>query len=866
MPRPQRPSPALRIYLALNAAAFIAAGALMIAVTRGGSLSPLRLVLVGATFLAAVLSAASAILLQRRPRTDQALNQAIFDARLKKCLVPLFGITFPVFWTLSWLPPAYTGDLRDYFIGFYPLFLCGALACGSALVFLLSSRVQSVNSAWIEYWRGHKTMLYVALVALGAFALIALLTSALGILSGREPYWYGAGVPILASQVFLAALITVMVLHLQARPPRIRLPVDLILFVLIWAMAATSWASRPVPVSYWITAPRPPNHESYPLSDQAVFDVASQFALIGQGINNHIFFDRGLYIAFLVYLHSLGGQNYQDLMALQAALFAIFPALLYLIGKQLHSRAAGILIAALVTMRGLNSLTAAAWIDTATFKHMLTDFPTAIALAVLVLLLLRWLEAPQQNARYVLWIGGLLGLTSLLRPHVLLLLPPVLLLALWVYRPRWRQTLVLGALTLVASFAAVAPWTFVSPGAGSFFALYGKRIQEVLAQRYPGLAPVAARPTSAPQASSVPATAAPGTAPAPAGATPVPRVQPAPVPPAAAPGLPFQLTHYMHNLVTSALIFPDSPVFLSVKDTVKGGETLWEPRWTGGLSATAAGMLILSLMAVALGFGAGFERLGWRAFVPLGVLLIYYMANALARTSGGRYLVPVDWILVCYFGVGLVELLRLGGQLAGAGQSELVPAPNGAVGPKRPVSPVNALAALGSFVLIGGLIPLAGVLYPLRYPFKAPSAVISEIQPALANLGLNAAELGAFLEQPGSVALYGRALYPRFYPQGAGEPVRYLPVRQTNYPRTVFTLIGPAGQPSVILPGPAPKVLPNASDVIVLGCRSVQEGYDIVDAVAVVLPAQGASYSRSPAAPLNCPLPAPVCNSNGVCR
>ena len=873
MPRPERPSPALRIYFLLNAAAFSAAGVLMLAIARSGSLSALRAILFGGTLLAAVLTAAAALFLQIRPRADRALSQAVFNSRLRRRLVPLFGISFPVFWTLTWLPPVYTGDLYYYFLGFYPLFLCGTLACGIALIFLLSSRVASTGTAWVDYWRAHKTALYAALAALVAFGLIAVLTSALGLLSGHEPYWYGAGVPILASQVFLAALITVIVLHIQARPPRIRVPADLLLFLLIWAVAAALWASQPVRESYWVTAPKAPNYEAYPFSDLAVFDVASQFALIGQGINNHAFFDRGLYIGFLVYLHSLGGQNYQHLMALQAALFAILPALLYLIGKVLGGRPAGILSAALVTMRGLNSLSAAAWIDTATFKHMLTDFPTAIALAVFVLLALKWLQAPQQNARTLLWIGGLLGLTSLLRPHVLLLLPAVLLLALWLYRPRWRQALVLGALTLVAFFASVAPWMFLSPGAGSFFALYGKRIQDVMAQRYPVSSAVPAQPTfglpatalpvgptSEPRATTLLPSIATGEA------TPFALVPPLPVPPPAASGLPFQVTQYLHNLVTSALSFPDSPLFLSVKDTVKGGEPLWEPRWDGRLSPTAAVMLILSLVAVAFGIGAAFQRLRWLGFMPLAVLLIYFVANAVARTSGGRYLVPVDWIVVCYFGLGLSELLQLGGQVVAAGGSDSTPARIDAVAGTLLFRPVNALVVFGSCVLIGGLIPAAGVLYPPRYRAKAPGAVLGEIAPFLPNLGLTKDEVSAFLEQPKAVALYGRALYPRFYAQATGEPVRYLPFRNTDYPRTVFILIGPGGQPYVILPGPVPKVFPNASDAIVLGCRSIEEGYDVVSALAVVLPAQGASYARSPAALPSCPLPAPVCGAGGACR
>ena len=68
-----------------------------------------------------------------------------------------------------------------------------------------------------------------------------------------------------------------------------------------------------------------------------------------------------------------------------------------------------------------------------------------------------------------------------------------------------------------------------------------------------------------------------------------------------------------------------------------------------------------------------------------------------------------------------------------------------------------------------------------------------------------------------------------------------------------------------MLAGPAPRVLPNASDAIVLGCSYRQAGYDMVSALAVVLPQQGISIARLPAAPLSCPLPDPVCDNNKIC-
>jgi hypothetical protein len=846
-------SAVLKFHLFLSAAALIAAGALMLVLARSGSLSGLRLILIGGTFLAGLLLAAAAIRLHLQPERNRALQKALFNGPLAGRLTPILAILFVLSWCLTWLPPGYTGNLYYYFLGFYPLFLCGSLASGSGLLLLLTGQGQPSGSLWSRYGRAHKAALYVALTALAAAALVAALSVRLGLLTSYEPFWYGAGVPILAWQVFLSLLIAVLALQLEGRSFLKRLPLDLLLFILIWMLAAGLWASQPVRASYWVTGPQAPNNEYYPFSDLAVFDIASQFALIGQGINNHVFFDRALYMSFLVYLHSLAGQNYQLLMAVQAALFAVFPALLFLIGRRLHSRTAGILLAALTILRGLNSLSAAAWIDTATFKHMLTDFPTAIGVALCVLLLLRWVESPHTRARSLLWIGAVLGLTSLLRPHVLLLVPLVVLLALWVYRARVRRALVLCGLTLLALLAAISPWLFLGPGAGSIFALYGQRIHDVMVQRYPQLVAAPAL-TPAP----LPATALPSTLTQPTLVPASTPSAPAPhVPPPANPAIAFQLTQYLHNLVTSALIFPASPFFLSVKDTVKGGEGYWQVHWDGSMSTPAACMLILNLIIVALGLGAGFQHRRWSGLLPLTVLLIYFVANALARTSGGRYLVPVDWILVTYYALGLTEMLFLGTLLT----TGAVPAIKQAVpitrAPDRPLSVGRALVVLGAAALMGGLIPLAGVIYPSRYAVKSPTAAVADIQPFYQDLGWTDARLSAFLAQPEAVVLYGRALYPRFYGAGAGEPVRYLPFRVADYPRTVFIFIGPMGQQYVILPGPAPKVLPNASDVIVLGCRSIQEGYDTVSAWAVILPQLSLSYARRQAASPACPPPAP---------
>jgi hypothetical protein len=669
-------------------------------------------------------------------------------------------------------------------------------------------------------------------------------------------------VPLLAAQVLAAVLIGALALEFEPRLSIKKPSVDLILFAVVWAVTAVVWAAWPVPPGFWVTGPRPPNFEYYPFSDPIIFDLGSQFALIGRGIFNGMFFDRALYMSFLVYLHMLGGQDYQRLMAIQACIFAVFPALLYLIGRRLHSRAAGLVIAFLAALRGLNGLGASAWIDTAGFKHMLTDFPTAIGVAIYVVLILGWLASPQRRPALLLWAAGVVGLSSLLRPNMLILFALTLAIIVWVYRSRMMSVLGVSSLASLAFLAGVAPWLIFGPSSGSIVALYGRRLRDMVALRYPrpissapspGISPTrpVVRPTAATPATPEQLTAAPPTL---------------PVVPPPNPGVWFGVPQYLHNLLTAALIFPDSPEFLTVKDTVKGGERFWLPRWDGSMSAPAAGMLILNLAALAFGFGIAAERQRWTGLVPLAVFLTYLAANALARTSGGRYLVPADWILLVYFAIGLTEMISLARLFSRRERAVPDLASAAMVAPELRLDWRSAAAVLGSLVVIGALVPLAGVIYPPRYAVSDASALAQGLEPYSSELNFTTIDVSAFLLQDNAMILNGRILYPRFYGQGDGEPARNEPFIERDYPRLALILVGPRGSVPVVLPGRVSEPLPDASDAIVIGCLTRPNGAYLLNAAAIVLTTQHLAFRRQPSAPLACPLPDPVCDNNGNCR
>jgi hypothetical protein len=329
--------------------------------------------------------------------------------------------------------------------------------------------------------------------------------------------------------------------------------------------------------------------------------------------------------------------------------------------------------------------------------------------------------------------------------------------------------------------------------------------------------------------------------------------------------LPFPALHFLHNMITTALVLPASPQFHSIEDTLKVGEGFWNLRWAGEMSSVAAAMLILSLVVTSLGLGAAYQRLRWRGLVPLAVFLAYHLANAFARTSGGRYLVPVDWILVCYYGLGLSELLHLGYSLV---RPQAIAASQSAHAPDAPDAAALSLRSLSivpALFLIGCLVPLAGVLYPSRYSPQPASALASELAAYTSEMGLGPDAVESFLEEPGAVLFQGRALYPRYYRREVGVAFSPKPFQARSYPRTIFELIGPHGLAYAILPGRAPDTFPNATDALVLGCETREDGYRIVRVLVVVLPQHGVALSRNPPAALACPLPEPVCDNNGNC-
>lgn len=760
--------------------------------------------------------------------------------------VTLWAVSFVFLlcWIGLFFPPyRISGSLSEYLVRLHPVLAWLATVCFAAALTLLLARKKEPLSA---IFSANQTVLRTAGVILAALFLIwaAIALTGLGV-RHREDYWYGPGVPLLGLQILFSAILGMFALWSESRGaeknPR---GLDALVCVVIWLVAAWLWAREPLRPNYFL--PDTAGNVIYPYSDSALFDMGSQFALIGQGLFNGQYFDRALYSAFLTYLHALAGQDTERLMAAQAGVYAAFPVVLYLLGRELHSRAFGVSAAALISLRGVNAIAAATWLDLAGPKTMLTDFPTAIGIALFTLFAVKWLKEPFKIPLAV-YAGGMLGLTLMLRTHALLLMPVLLgCILLPIVRLRWNVRAA-GSLALIfGMFAATIPWDIRNLSNGSpMFSVYFSRIQLILRERYgaddAGFIPSPAALSRSAGVYALAASAAPR-------ALEIENCD--------SRGCSIA-NHYFRNLLTSTLFLPSTFAFDSLWNTIKEGAPYWRLDWIGGGLGAAANLLIAANLAlISLGMGTAWERRRFIGVLPAVIFAAYLLTNALAFTSGGRYIVPVDWVVCLYFMLGMFQVGSWLVQLAGVGaggealESENDPAP------PHSIPYFRAAAALVVVFALGALTPLSEVPFPKRYQTLPQEGMLAmlEAQGWLERAGFERDSLAEFLSDPQARIVHGRALYPRFYHAGQGEPKRLFPYQPLGYSRLAFAAIGNFGVENVVIPGGRPRFDLHAGDVIVIGCA----GEQYLDGLVVISLAEpGYVYHRSPHSEMKCPLQPP---------
>jgi hypothetical protein len=508
-------------------------------------------------------------------------------------------------------------------------------------------------------------------------------------------------------------------------------------------------------------------------------------------------------------------------------------------------------------LRGVNSIAASNMIDMANPKMMLTDFPTAIGMALVVYLACEWLKKPQQKWYYALWIGGVIGLAITLRTNALFILVLIPLYSFFAFSPEWKKWLASSLLLFIAVIAITLPWELRNQSlGGTMYSSIISKFQSVIDLRY--------RRPLPPESSVLPDKILAWVS---LNQTQVllevykntEQVQK----PSCNSVICFVPNHFLHNVLTSILVLPTSPVLDDLRHTVKESNPYWRPDWDGSFTTASLFVFVLNIFFIVLGISIAWRQHRLIGLVPLAVFVFYSVSNGFARTSGGRYIVPIDWIITLYFLIGVFQAIILFANVLGirwALFSESIEQNT----PKKSFLRNDfsrALVILAILFGLGVLIPLAETLHANRYENVDISKTLSDHEAQLTSAGLTLQEVNTFLQNPNAEVSIGRALYPRYYIENEGE-VHFYPYVVMGFPRTTFALIGNEGEKGIVLPGEKPSYFPHAVDTLVIGCK--EKFY--VDALAViVLDETRAVYTRSPESSLQCPLKQPVCDNNHNC-
>lgn len=297
----------------------------------------------------------------------------------------------------------------------------------------------------------------------------------------------------------------------------------------------------------------------------------------------------------------------------------------------------------------------------------------------------------------------------------------------------------------------------------------------------------------------------------------------------------FISSHFLHNEVAALLALPlrfdlanhllSWLGYIPASDTAHLREYVdslpfwsFQERWQSDWPPGAWMLLVFNLAFLGAGIAAMWRRWQWIGLFPLGIHLAYSFSTAIARVSGSRFILPVDWIIIWYAIVGLAVFVRvLFGLSLTPDEQPLTPITDRITRLLRP------LPLLTSIALLGALIPMLEFLPRTRYPERTTETIA-------AALPIHLEEICGLDE--GVTVIQGRALYPRFYAaeQGYGWGV-WAAYNHYPYARIGFLVAGPENV-NVILPfDEAPVTFPHAEDVFVIGTQA--EGYRLAQAVVV---------------------------------
>lgn len=676
--------------------------------------------------------------------------------------------------------------------------------------------------------------------------------------------WNALGTPILGWQVILGWVLSMIALGIgmfmvnrRGRISKIwrSIRVDILITVIVWAAAFFVWSAIPLTPSWFVGQVRQPNFEYYPNSDATIYDVPAQSVLAGEGyqIRSGPLSIRPLYVFFLSLIHGIGGLGYEEVINYQIAFLALLPVGLFWVTRGLHNRITGILVSSLVVMREANAIALNQHITNSNAKLLMSDLPATLGVVGFTLIVVYWYQRKTRHLWMPILGGGVLGATMLIRPEMGSLLPAAILIAVLVFRRERKYWIGSSIAMIIGLLAMITPWLIRNYQQLGVVSLHHPDMRtQLVVERYldasdqtPQTTPAVATPQLSPQNELEEGVQAqPASTPQPT--QDLDRVTEFVI---ENPGMValFMGNHFLNNQVQTILYLPGTSRFINNLIAFTGHQepgrffknccglvsyVRWLPywkQWTGHIPAHALSPILWSLVMVGIGLYTSWENKKWVGLVPLAFGLSHSAINALFRNSGGRYVLPVDWIGVFYYSIGIIQVTlwaiafvrnqQMKSIVLGHRKPEITE-------PLRKTKPIHYhwrdIAIIIGILVVGISVPLAETLVPQRYtPALLDSRLESLMETGEVGLPVEIKEPMQTLLESGGQVWQGRALYPRFYRMGVGASGSTWPsLSPRSYPRLNFILVSESNSGVVLPMEDPPDYFPHGSDVVIFGCSN----------------------------------------------
>jgi hypothetical protein len=724
------------------------------------------------------------------PKTILWISNAFRKQSISAILILFFFLVLLLVWVAGFSPEYL---LIDYFAiarRLLPLliwFLSISVSMLGFCFFLNAGESKSTIINNQKYWR----LLAVTTTALVIFFLsIAWVYPKL-----TYQLWFGRySVPFLATQIFAAFVLVSLGLLIPGAfwkkiPALLTNHIDLILFVSIWLISAVLWVNQPIEFMGDMSSttieqhikPLPPNFEIYPRKDSATYFNISESIVTGGGIYRSI--DKSLFLAFEGLNNWLAGGSFERMLNYQTILLASFPAVIYLLGRKLHSIPTGLLAASLAVMQEINGIRLMDEFPVVSSKVLLSEPFMQLWTAIIALFaFIAFKRSGKSQTKFFIILGGSLGLSALFRLNTIVIIPFIILVALIHYFQDRKIMIRSIGILFIGIFLAFSPWmTHNAIKYGDPLAFIKSKVSGVIIdRRYENIDnnsrignsinPVEILGLSNGLDDKVSENNSWKIKP--------PEVK-------ASLKMDFAglinvrlpnyinskilnipqifvsiLRHTLNNTITSFSILPTS---INPQDLFHGSRN--QRFWGGYDVASYEGInpiiVALNLLILAIGISSAINKHRVVGLVPIAIFFGYHLSNGLAISSGNRYAQPVTWVIFFYYAIGLISisksllnLLRYENQLIEKEPDKTVPT-NKWIGM---AFVILCVLLLGSTPVIADLIPAN------RFPITAEQQLISALNiKENLKLGENSYSFGELLSssKPNGLSVsYGRILTP----------------------------------------------------------------------------------------------------------